>query len=79
MKRNFLLAGVGALIAAALSFAPHAEAGPAGCMQSPWGGYCDGPVQPDGTHWHEQGAMGFWQSGWACPDFTPQNQHWAPC
>ena len=78
--KKISVAGVTAsmLVAAAVGIAPS-QAGP-GCMQAlGWGGFCDGPTLPDGTHWHEQNVLGFWQSGYACPDFTPQNQHWAPC
>ena len=37
----------------------EASATPGQCFTSPWGGFCDGDLLPDGTYRHCEGAMGF--------------------
>lgn len=58
MKRFLALMGAGALIAAGAIAAtePEAHASPGQCGQGfgfgSGGGFCDGPMQPDGTFHH---------------------------
>ncbi len=59
--RRFLwamLAG-GVLAFTALGFAGHADASPGQCINTPWGGFCDGLPDRDGVFQHCEGALGF--------------------
>lgn len=43
--------------------APPAGAVPGQCVSTPYGGFCDEPVQRDGTYLHtEQSGWGWWYS-----------------
>lgn len=61
-----------ALPAAAMALgmltSPIAVAVPGQCISTPWGGFCDGYPQSDGSFQHCHGAMGFSHCYQACLD-----------
>lgn len=60
--RRFLVAMLsgGVLAAVGLGWAQHADAVPGQCVNSPFGGFCDGlPAVPGGTYYHCESALGF--------------------
>lgn len=58
--RLLLTVAFGGMITAAAAVATgEAHAVPGQCVQTPWGGFCDGPMLPNGTYHHCEGAMGF--------------------
>lgn len=50
---------LGAIVGAAVILSGKALANPGQCFTSPWGGFCDGDMLPNGTYRHCEGAMGF--------------------
>lgn len=46
----------------------EAKAVPGQCFYSPWGGFCDGLPQADGSFWHCENALGFSNCYQACLD-----------
>ncbi len=57
-----------ALLLLLLSAAPAALAVPGQCINTPWGGFCDGLPAADGSFWHCESAMGFSNCYQACLD-----------
>lgn len=69
MKRALRAAVVAAVVLAAALTAPSAGALPGQCMDTRWGGFCDGYGWEDGSFQHCERALGFFSQCYqACHD-----------
>lgn len=78
MKKLFAAGAIAAALAAPIALSTPAQASPGMCGGSPWGGFCDTDVWPDGSFMHGVSVFGFWQYTRVCDGNPPINTDYDP-